>query len=72
MLEKSGLLAFTVRDACAAAALSRSYAYQQIRSGELQARKRGRRVIILRKDLEAFLSRLPVAARRAAPIGAGV
>ena len=54
-------LAYTVRQACAAAALSRSYAYAQIRKGQLQARRRGRRVIILARDLEDWLDRLPSA-----------
>jgi hypothetical protein len=53
-------LAYTVRQACAAAALSRSYPYAQ-RKGQLQARRRGRRVIILARDLEDRLDRLPSA-----------
>jgi hypothetical protein len=61
-------LAFSVRAAAAAASVSRSTLYNEIRAGELQARHRGRRVVILAKDLECWLDRLPpVRAPRQAP-----
>jgi Helix-turn-helix domain len=56
-------LAFTIPAASAASATSRTSLYEEIRRGRLQARKRGRRTVILRDDLEAWLSGLPVVPR---------
>lgn len=52
-------LAFHIADAVAAGAGSRSEIYEALRRGDLKARKRGRRTVILREDLAAYLANLP-------------
>ena len=52
-------LAFHIADAVGAGAGSRSEIYEALRRGDLKAKKRGRRTIILREDLAAYLSSLP-------------
>ena len=52
-------LAYLVDEACEAARASRSSIYRAIRDGELVARKRGRRTVILANDLQDWLERLP-------------
>jgi excisionase family DNA binding protein len=55
-------IAFTVAQACAASGAGRTTLYNAIRTGELRARKRGRRTIILASDLLCWLeSMAPVA-----------
>ncbi len=51
--------AFTIREAVEAGAGSRSVIYENIKSGALRARKRGRSTIILATDLTEFLEALP-------------
>ena len=51
--------AFTIREAVEAGAGSRSIIYENIKSGALKARKRGRRTVILANDLTEFLESLP-------------
>lgn len=48
-------LSLSIEEARAATGLGRTKLYQLINSGELKARKIGKRTIILTKDLEAFL-----------------
>jgi len=52
----------SIAEACAMAGLGRTKLYQAIGAGSLQARKFGKRTIILRADLRAFLEGLPRAA----------
>jgi hypothetical protein len=52
-------LAYDPEGAGDAANLSRSEVYRAINSGELPARKRGKRTFILREDLIEFLRKLP-------------
>lgn len=52
-------LAFHIDEARDAGAGSRSEIYEALRRGDLKAKKRGRRTIILRDDLAAYLSGLP-------------
>ena len=49
-------------DACAVARAGRTSVYEAIRSGELVARKRGRRTVILCDDLRRWLDNLPAVA----------
>lgn len=56
-LQREGL---SISEACAMAGIGRTKIYQAISSGELVARKYGKRTIVLRQDLQTFLSALPV------------
>ncbi|WP_422785406.1 helix-turn-helix domain-containing protein [Qipengyuania profundimaris] len=51
--------AFSVAEVAEITALSRSTIYEAIITGELPAKKRGRRRLILAGDLETFLKGLP-------------
>ncbi len=57
-MEKSKL-AFTIAEAVEAGAGSRTMIYEAIKSGELKARKRGKRTVFLAADLTAYLESLP-------------
>ena len=57
-LQREGL---SVAEACAVAGIGRTKFYEAIANGSLRARKFGKRTIILRSDLQEFLSELPVA-----------
>lgn len=52
-------LAFHIPEVTAAGGGSRSEVYEALKRGDLRAKKRGRRTIILRDDLAAYLSNLP-------------
>ena len=52
-------LAFSVAEVAEITGLSRSTIYEAIITGELPAKKRGRRRLILAGDLETFLKGLP-------------
>jgi excisionase family DNA binding protein len=52
----------SIAEACAMAGIGRTKLYEAIADGRLQARKVGKRTIILRNDLRAFLESLPTAA----------
>ena len=53
--------AFSVAEAVERSGLGRTSLYAAIGSGELQARKRGRRTVVLARDLERYLESLPKA-----------
>jgi excisionase family DNA binding protein len=59
-LQREGLSVF---EACTVAGIGRTRLYYAIATGELVARKFGKRRIILRDDLRNFLSKLPIDAR---------
>ena len=52
-------MAYSIREAVEAGAGSRSVIYENIKSGTLKARKRGRSTIILAADLAQYLESLP-------------
>jgi excisionase family DNA binding protein len=58
-LQREGL---SVSEACAVAGIGRTKIYQAIANGKLKARKCGKRTLVLRDDLRAFLASLPNAA----------
>ena len=51
--------AYSIREATEAGAGSRSVIYENIKSGALKARKRGRSTVILAADLTEYLESLP-------------
>ena len=52
-------LAYTVSDAVKASGLTRSRLYEEMRAGRIEARKAGRRRLILASSLAAFIAALP-------------
>ncbi len=56
-LQREGL---SVSEACRVAGIGRTKIYEAIAGGNLKARKFGKRTIILRTDLQTFLTTLPV------------
>ncbi len=52
-------IALTIRDAVQLSGVSRSTLYRAIKTGDVVARKHGRRTIILADELRAWLQDLP-------------
>ena len=63
-IQREGL---SIAEACAMAGIGKTKIYQAISDGNLKARKFGKRRIILRDDLRAFLAALPTAAPATRP-----
>jgi excisionase family DNA binding protein len=53
--------ALSIAEACATAGIGRTKIYEAIANGSLQARKCGKRTLVLRADLRAYLAALPSA-----------
>lgn len=51
-------LSYTLDEACAAISCGKTKIYEFLDSGELPAKKLGRRTVILASDLENFLEKL--------------
>lgn len=64
---QSHKIAFSVAEAAVHADVCRDTIYSAIREGNLRARKAGRRTLILRADLEAYLQNLPCLELRRPP-----
>ena len=58
-------LGLSVEDAARIAGIGRSRIYEELKEGRLTARKVGKRTLILRTDLEAWLNGLPTMAVKA-------
>lgn len=58
-MEQQKKLALNVAEAAVFSGVCRDMIYEAIRNGQLRARKAGRRTLILRSDLEAYLRNLP-------------
>jgi excisionase family DNA binding protein len=58
----SSRLVYTIDELPNVTGLGRTRLYELINSGELPARKAGRRTLVLREDVEAFLRGLPTIA----------
>jgi excisionase family DNA binding protein len=56
-------LAYSIAEACARSGIGRTAMYDLINNGQLPARKRGRRTLILAEDLRRCLETLPVLMR---------
>jgi excisionase family DNA binding protein len=52
-------LAYSIAEACARSGIGRTAMYELINTGQLPARKRGRRTLILANDLRRCLEALP-------------
>jgi len=59
-------LAYTVSEFLRCAGIGRTHFYRLINSGELKARKQGKRTIILAADADAWLNALPSYGSKAA------
>jgi excisionase family DNA binding protein len=56
-LPREGL---SISEACNVAGIGRTKIYEAISDGHLKARKLGKRTLVLRADLQAFLASLPM------------
>jgi len=59
----------SVAEVCALGAMSQATAYRLIHSGALPARRRGRALLVLRSDLDAYLEGLPRVSSRETVVG---
>ncbi|MCW2309903.1 helix-turn-helix domain-containing protein [Rhodobium gokarnense] len=59
--DQADTLAYSVQEACRACGIGKTTLYAAIKAGHLTPRKLGTKTLILRRDLEGFLERLPQA-----------
>lgn len=59
MTSEDDVLSYTIDQAAAVTGMGRSALYVALRDGRLPGRKAGRRVVVLKRDLERFLFALP-------------
>ena len=59
-------LAYTIDKAARILSIGRTHLYAHIKAGRLQARKSGKRTLILARDLDAFLDSLEYAGKAGA------
>ena len=62
--ERDGILLCTIKEACKRTGLGRSSIYQAIGSGELRAKKIGRRTVIEINEIRRWISSSPTIASR--------
>ncbi len=55
-------LGFSVREICNSYGLSKGFVQKEIRVGKLNARRLGRRVVVLASDLERYLDQSKISA----------
>jgi excisionase family DNA binding protein len=72
MMSRSSPVAYGISEACALARVGRTTMYDMVRCGELRARKRGRRTLILADDLRQWLEALPQITPYQMPVGPAV
>lgn len=65
MTSEDEVLSYTIDQAAAVTGMGRSALYVAVRDGRLAGRKAGRRTVILKRDLERFVSALPSANKAA-------
>ena len=53
----AGCLTYSIDDVAALLGISRSTAYECVRRGELPARRFGRRVVVMRRELKELLAK---------------
>jgi excisionase family DNA binding protein len=53
-------IAYTVKEACVHSRAGKTALYAAIRRGELVARKRGAKTLILEEDLRRWIEQLPI------------
>ena len=61
LLEK---VVLTIDEACAVSGMGLTTIYAAIKTGQLEARKKGPRMIVLRKELDRYIENLPLAGGR--------
>ena len=65
-MENTLIKALNIPQVCEATGFSKSKVYDEIKAGNLPARKAGKRTLVLIKDLQAYLDNLPRAYAAAA------
>jgi excisionase family DNA binding protein len=64
-------LAFSVAEACVISGVGRTNFYQALKDGEVTARKRGKRTLVLASELQRWLNSLPQLEVKTSALGQG-